>query len=254
MKSFVRKINALSEECLDLLYPKSIYCICCDKIIDESRPYSLCNECMTGFKWAINRCCEKCGKPLSPMNGLDICFNCRENLHSFRKGYCCCEYGSLEKKLLTKLKFDGASHIAPILAEIICDRMAQLALTESYDCLIPMPSHRSKKLSRGYNQAELISRKLSMLTGIPSSSDCVIRSKKTPALKSLNPGERKVVLRGAFELNPGKLSHIQSKRILIIDDIYTTGASCDELASLLYSASALSVDVFAFASGADMVK
>ena len=74
---------------LDSIYPPALYCICCGKIIDETRPYRLCNDCMDSVKWADGRTCEVCGKPLGENNPGTVCYYCNSHTHRFTRGFTC---------------------------------------------------------------------------------------------------------------------------------------------------------------------
>ena len=239
---------------LNLIYPPGLYCLCCGKIISADRTYLLCNECMDGFKWAIGRSCLKCGKPLSDSNTRNICFSCTEHAHRYRRAFTCCEYGSHEQTLLYKLKYGSATYIAPVIGEIMHDRLAGIERADDYDLILPAPSHRSRALRRGYNQAELIADELSKRSGIRSRADILVRTTHTKALRSMTPEERRAALRGVFAVNEGKSKLIEGRRILLVDDIYTTGATADAISEVLYEQGAKCVDIMSFASGADVVK
>ncbi|MCF0141216.1 MAG: ComF family protein [Mogibacterium sp.] len=248
-------------ELLDLLFPPGLYCMCCDKIIDKSRPYNLCNECLAEFKWATGRCCIKCGKSLSERNPRDLCFSCAENTHVYNRGYSCSEYGMLEKSVIYKLKYGSETYIADVLGDIIYDRLVSLVrigeieeLSRAFDVIIPVPSHRGRKLERGYNQAELIAERVSELSGISMRKDIVERTSHTKALRSLTPDARRAQLAGVFAVRSGREQLLEGRKILLVDDIYTTGATIDAVSTVLYAAGAACVDFVSFASGADVVK
>ncbi|MDE7045569.1 MAG: ComF family protein, partial [Acetatifactor sp.] len=98
------------------------------------------------------------------------------------------------------------------------------------DALIPVPVHPSRKRRRGYNQAELIARRLSELSGIPMEAALIRRVKKTRPLKGLSNSERQNNLKRAFKID---INDVKLNTIVIIDDIYTTGATIDSMAQVL---------------------
>lgn len=248
----------LIKSILDLIYPDSLYCICCSKLIDDSRPYKLCNDCMAGIKWSIGPCCKKCGKPLSPSNPMDTCFSCREHSHFFRKGYTVTEYGSFERSLVFALKYHARTDIALSLGEMIYDKLSRELqgdkLREEYDLIVPIPMYEAKKMARGYNQAELIARAVAKHSLIEYHGDILQRTRETVALRGLSPEQRRLEIKGAFAFRQNCEAYVRGARVLLVDDIYTTGASCDEVAKLLLEHGAASVDIASFAAGADVVK
>ncbi len=254
----IRRLMVAGSAALDLIYPPDLYCICCGKIIDETRTYRLCNECMDGMKWISDRTCAKCGKRLSDADPLDVCFNCREHPHNFDKGYTCTEYGTHERAVVFSLKYDGRPDIADTLGEIMADRMLaqydRAELQTMYDLVLPVPVHPRRRSTRGYNQAELIAGRFARVTGLHMDSDILVRNRETHIMRSLGPDQRRENIRGAFGIRPRRAEAVSGKSILIVDDIYTTGATVDEIASVLRKAGARKVDHLSFAAGADMKK
>lgn len=245
----------LLNKLLNLVYPDSLYCICCGKIIDDSRTYRLCNECFDEMKWVTGRICSRCGKPLSPNNSGSLCYNCRENHHYFNHGYTCCEYGQLARSVIFNLKYNNRTDIAGTIAEIMHDRLEVIRDEVNYDLIVPVPIHSDRLRYRGYNQAAIIAREFARLEGKPYAENALIRTETTTAMKGLTPAERRVNIHGAFAMNNnGDASLIPAKRILLLDDIITTGATADEISRILLLAGAEAVDVLTFAAGADVVK
>jgi ComF family protein len=243
---------------LDLIYPPALYCVCCGKIIDETRTYRLCNDCMDNIKWIDGRTCMKCGRQLGTSNPGTVCFNCREHPHSFDRGFTCTEYGTHERAMVFAMKYDGRPDISVVIGEMLADRMlaefGEDELHGMYDMILPVPVHPTKKSLRGYNQAALIAEEFSRRTGFTADDDVLIRTRETHIMRSLGPEQRRENIRGAFSIRPRRLPEIAGKSILLIDDIYTTGATIDELAVVLRDEGAACVDFLTFASGADMVK
>ena len=183
------------------------------------------------------------------------------------------------------LKYKGSTHIAATLAEILHDRLELLrSLGEmpEYDLILPVPMHRAKERARGFNQAALIAKELSRLEDRPWTPDAILRVRGTKAMRGLSPEERRRNIRGAFEISPlwagqadrlpvlkpaqmpGK-HDIRTKhekrpigeslaglRVLIVDDLYTTGATVDAMTEELRQAGVREVYVLSFAAAADV--
>ena len=247
----------IANELLDLVYPPGLYCNCCGKITDDSRTYGLCNECMGNIRWNTSRACIKCGKALTDTDPGETCFWCRQHPHSFDRGYACAEYGMHEKTLIYEMKYASRGDIALTIGEIVYDRMAaelgKDVLRDSYDMAVPIPIYRKRKNTRGFNQAALIAKEFSKRSGIPMDEDILYRAKATSPMKGLGPAERRANISGAFALRNHRADAVSGKSILLIDDIYTTGVTIDEAATVLKAAGASRVDFVAFASGADML-
>lgn len=250
-------IKKLGGELLDLAYPNSLYCICCKKIIDDSRVYRLCDTCIDEIRWANGRICSRCGKPLSEMNPGEVCYNCRENQHEFDRGFTVCEYNEHARSIVFALKYGGRTDIAATIALMMHDKMSMMKENSSdryeYDVVMPVPMYKDKKVKRGFNQAALIAREFAKYENIKCEECYIRRIRASSPMRGLTPLERQSNIRGAFALTKYAWE-LENKRILIIDDIYTTGATLDEMTRLLRKVKASVVDIFTFAAGADVVK
>ena len=123
-----------------------------------------------------------------------------------------------------------------------------------YDMVLPVPVHPKKKSRRGYNQAALIGEEFAKRLGLTCDDSLLMRARETHIMRSLGPDQRRENIRGAFSIRLAGMPRIAGKSVLLIDDIYTTGATIDEIAKVLKDAGASRVDFLSFASGADMVK
>ena len=271
-------INRIGNAVLDMVYPPCLYCISCGKIIDDTRTYRLCNECMAAMNWNTGRSCEKCGRPLAETDPGEICFRCSvreasEQPQSFDKGHACAGYGAVEQAVIFALKYGSRSDIGDTLGEIMFDYMTAKYGTDElagmYDIVLPVPTHKQKKDKRGYNHADLMGQGFAGRAGIHYEPEAIIRTRATLPMKGLGPAQRAANIRGAFAIRERKLPLIAGARILLIDDIFTTGATIDEISALLKdpdkdsadykpkhaarSAGASRVDFLAFAAAGDMI-
>ena len=242
----------------NLLYPDNLYCHCCGKIIDWSRTYGLCDNCMTQIKWVGERRCVKCGKVLSENNPLDICYNCKEHEHVFRQGFTCTEYGTINRSMIYSLKYDDKPAVSRDIGTIMADRMLSeftpSELGKRYTLIVPVPLSRERMLNRGYNQAAMIAEEFAKKTGLPYDGEVLERCKYTEAMRGLTPEQRRLNLKGSFEVINYMKNRVNDADCLVIDDIMTTGTTADEIARLLYQEGANSVDFLSFANGADVIK
>lgn len=255
-------LKRIGSGALDLIYPMSLYCISCGKIIDSSRTYRLCNECMEAASWTGARRCAKCGRPLAENDPGERCFACSsrdagEDGHSFDKGHACAGYGTVEQAVIFAFKYGSRSDIGSTLGEIMFDRMAseygEDVLAGMYDLVVPVPVSSSKKKKRGYNHAALMAESFAKRAGLICDSSMIIRTRDTAPMKGLSPVERRANISGAFEIRERRRPLVAGKNILIADDIFTTGSTVDEIALLLKDAGARRVDFLAYAGGADMI-
>lgn len=232
MKSFLSFL-------LSLLYPKR--CGFCNKIIAESKHY-LCNNCLSEIKF-IENSCKKCGKPL--LVGYDeICSNCRSIRHYFDRAYSAAQYKGALKKAIIKYKFYKKKEIVNAFIEIIMPKLEEIG---NIDLVMGVPLHSEKLKERGFNQSEVLARLIAQKKGWDFDNTSLVRVRKTKSQAGLPKRKRLKNLKGAFKVIDN--AKIKYKSILLIDDIYTTGATVSECAKILKKSGADKVYVLTIASG-----
>lgn len=224
---------------LRLLFP--LRCPVCDGIVRVQE--KICRECMGGLKLLTPPWCMKCGKKLSEPG--EYCSDCRKRKHEFVRGRGLYEYGSAATSIY-RFKYGGRREYADFYGGQIADFLGDFIRKVRPDVLIPIPLHRKRMAARGYNQAELLAGALGRHMGIPVCSDILVRVKNTLPLKYENPKERQNNLKKAFNI---ARNDVKLKRVILIDDIYTTGSTIDEAARTLKEAGAGEVYFIALACG-----
>lgn len=246
-KGIKGELEKIKNEVMEAVFPSNIYCICCGSLIDSTRPYSLCDKCVREIHWIGSRTCEKCGKALPETYRGDLCYDCMTYAHDFHKGYSCFTYGLHERELLFDFKYNNRRYLAGKFGDILYDRISCENIHP--DVIIPVPVSRSRMKKRGYNQSALLAKRLSERWGVPADDGILIRKKDTPPLRGLSPAEREEKLADAFAVADGKTSKIAGKRVLLIDDIYTTGITADSCSRVLAAAGASEISLLTLASG-----
>ena len=241
-----RIFESIKERIIEAIFPSNIYCICCGSLIDKSRPYALCDICVKKFHWITGRTCEKCGKALPDTYRGRFCYDCMRIEHDFDKGFSCLTYGLHEREVLLDHKYNGKGYLAAKFGDILYDRISCEKITP--DVIIPVPISAGRLKKRGYNQSALMAAQLSKHWGVPVNVDVLARKRETTLLRSLNPEERKLALEGAFKIK-GNGNKLLGKCVLLIDDIYTTGATVDTCAAVLKAAGVEKVYVLTLMSG-----
>lgn len=226
----------LAETIADLVFPQKLYCNCCGKYIDETRTYGLCDHCIKSMSFKMNN-----------LKGID-------NQIYFNSAAAAMGYGIYERQLIFGLKYNGRTHLAREIADILYDALAA-QLAEGKECpwiyddyIVPVPIHTRKLKERGFNQAEKIGRYLSKRLDIPMVSNALTRTRETEAQRGLSVMERERNLTDAFEISPKVSMLLKDKKILLLDDIYTTGATSKECAKTLLEAGAGRIDFLALSS------
>ena len=151
-------------------------------------------------------------------------------------------YGPVARTLALRLKYAGRAAFAETAA-----RLMLRSLPERVALLLPVPLHRRRLWSRGYNQAALIADALSRLSGVPSDPLLLTRARATPVLRGLNPSVRRRAVAGAFRVDPVRGASLVGRQVALVDDVHTSGATADAATRALLAAGASSVTIMCWA-------
>lgn len=216
---------------LKMLYPPR--CPLCDRLIKVSERL-VCPDCIGKIAFIKGPLCGKCGRPLKDTeNGC--CDECKLRKHVFDRALAPFRYEGEVKESLMNFKFRHRAEYYYFYAAAIAAYAGSAVQIWAPDIIIPVPAHKKREKERGYNQAYLTARELGKFFEIPVSRDLVLRVKNTKALKELGYKERLETLKGAFEINR---KYEVPQRVLIVDDILTSGSTLDSMSSLLKNAGA----------------
>ncbi|TDP57914.1 ComF family protein [Aminicella lysinilytica] len=138
----------------------------------------------------------------------------------------CAEYGIYERTLIFSLKYNGKKYIARDIAAMMKDRLALAGV--DYDVIVPVPMNHDKEQTRGFNQTSLIGKYLAKATGKDFSPGALRRTKNTAPMRGLSPTEREINVRGCFVADEKCREKLRGRRVLLLDDFYTTGATALE--------------------------
>lgn len=175
--------------------------------------------------------CGVCGKI-----GLPICKECEESLKPYeinlvqKDKFFIYKYQDIIRNLLLNYKFNDASYLANSFAYLIKNNKKIYSILKSYDIIIPVPLHKKRMNERGYNQTELIAKKL----GIPVETNCLIKAKNIKPQSTKTAKERQIDIKSVFAIQ--NVEKIKNKKLLLLDDIYTTGSTANECIKTLSKA------------------
>ncbi len=243
------KVRKYADMLLGKLFPRSIYCVACGSLIDSTRKYSLCDNCIEKFIWVKGKTCSKCGKVLNENYQGDKCKDCIEDSHYFDRGFTCSSYGLYERTLISKFKKDEKTYIGRVIGDILYDRIVIENL--NVDVIISIPIHTNKKNERGFNQAEIMAKFLARKMEIPFMPKSIYRKKETIPMKKLDVWERRENMKNAFIIRNKYKGYLKDKNLLVIDDIYTTGATFDECSKIFKEIGVGKVYILTFAAGSN---
>ncbi|MDO4490440.1 MAG: ComF family protein [Lachnospiraceae bacterium] len=234
---------AIQRSLTDLLYPRR--CPLCDGLLEKKEPF-VCRGCAGKLHFITGPFCLRCGKPLDNEEE-EYCYDCRRRKHSFLRCRAPFLYRGTVKESLMRFKYGGRAEYALFYGGVMAEYGKNCGLFQKIDMIIPVPVHRKRRIERGYNQAELLAEEMSRLLDIPMEPGILKRRKKTRALKQVSKEARSRSLAEAFSVSEGKGCRLGGKRILLVDDIYTTGSTADAVSKKLLQAGAESVTVITLA-------
>ena len=235
---------------LPILFPR--HCPFCNQLLPY--PEILCKSCRARLPLIGQPTCFRCGKPLGDEH-QELCYDCRIFPKSFDQGLALFLYNSMTRSSIVAFKYHNQRYLSDFYVEGIC-RVHLRQLKEWHlQAIIPIPIHKNKRKKRGYNQAGLIANQLALRLNLPCYTDLVLRNQDTLPQKQFSPQARLNNLKKAFGLNPrytDSLNHLtilELKRVLLVDDIYTTGATMESCTRLLKSAGVEKVYIYSLCIG-----
>jgi len=218
-------------------------CRLCDGLLMNASRLPICDRCLSSFEKMPAECCDTCGQPFSAADDgeteLSLCENCREQKFNFAMAR---SYGRYEGELaraILLLKFERLEPLGNWFAERLRKMVQAEAARMRADVIVPVPLHRQRQRERGFNQVELFAKPLAKKLGIPYRPVLLMRQRARPEKHLLSTEERWEAVRGAFAIR--KRGRVDNLRILLLDDVMTSGATLDACSRALREAGAKSV-------------
>ncbi|MFQ3623699.1 MAG: ComF family protein [Acetobacteraceae bacterium] len=239
-----RIAHGLGRGALDLLVPPT--CLVCEAPVSDQG--LICAGCFPRFRFLAPPVCDRCGLPLAAsVEAPDgsVCQGCRQLPPVFARARAPWLYGGGARDLILKLKHADREDLAPPIGRLMA--AAGRDLLEGADLLVPVPLHPWRLIRRRYNQAVLLARAVARASGVPMIPDLLRRMRRTPPLGELGAAERAAAVAGVFAVGRRHLGLLPGRRVVLVDDVLTSGATADACAAVLLEAGALSVDVLAAA-------
>lgn len=242
-------IEYIKEGLLNFVFP--LDCKICEKPIRESKGYSICEDCFKTIELIERPYCAKCGKPLIPtdffkQNREILCLDCKRKKYSFEFSRSTGIYDKVLKKCIHLFKYYGEKKLAKPLGKLMVDSLVKNdEFKRKIDLIIPVPLHKNDLKKRGFNQSVLLGKVTGDYLSIPVRENVLVKKKLTPFQVNLSKKERKINILGAFSVE--KPEEIKGKNILILDDVFTTGATVEECTKELMKARAKNIFVLTLA-------
>ena len=225
---------------LDLLFPP--VCAACDKEISSEEKIALCDACQKEFTQPVGKCCPRCGgSHLSPSKSGTRCASCRRYRYRFSQVAFLGKYEQGLRRAVLRIKQPNEEMLSLALGKLSVERLAPTVRTWEPDAVAPIPMHWWRRLHRGVNNPELLGEVWARRLQIPLARGLLIRRQNTPPQADLPPPERFQNMRNAFRV--AKNYRLEGAKILLVDDILTTGATCHAAAQALRERGAAEVGV-----------
>ncbi len=222
----------------ELFYPDGIKCIVCDAELPSETRYCVCDSCKLPFNVDY---CKICGR--GKKSHAAYCDDCKHGKWEFSVARSSFEFAGEVKNLIYRFKYGNERYLSDYLGEFMADTYFESEL--SVDAITYVPLHKKRLRLRGYNQSELLARRIGELISLPTFG-LLDKVSATKNLAKLNKKMRQDVISGSFGLNSGELARFlttmrginddfrfEDAKILLIDDIFTTGATSNECAKML---------------------
>jgi ComF family protein len=236
MEAIRRTVGALVRRIVDFALPPR--CAGCGTVIDE--PDSFCGGCWPAIRWLGDGGCAACGIPLEATEE-EACAKCLTQPPRIARTRAAMAYGDLARGLVLKLKYGRKVALARTMARYMEPHAALDGAAE----VVPVPLHRARLWSRGFNQSVLIARALAQRSGAAVRTDVIARRRRTRPLKGMSAGQRAREVSGAFAVRPD--ADVRGQRVLLVDDVLTSGSTADACAKALLKAGAARVELICFA-------
>lgn len=222
--------SKIKNNLINTFYPRHIKCICCKDEIREQNVYDLCEKCFKSLPFITTNFCTRCGLKFK-RDGKGICLNCKSNNFHFTLARSSIVFNDITAPIIHRLKYARYKFLAEPLSYLLYDTL----LTQNWNidliCYVPLFSKREKE--RGYNQSRELANHLSKLTSIPVCHD-IERIRDTPTQTQLTRDQRKENVKDCFKLVNSK--QFKDLNILLIDDVFTSGSTANEISKLLAKA------------------
>ena len=209
--------------------------------LPSSRDLDCCAECEDELPRPA-AACPRCALPL-PDGDVGDCGQCQRRPPAFSRSICAFSYAPPVSEVIANFKYHRGFAGGLVLGQLLAQRLQALPTAALPDALIPVPMHWRRRWRRGYNQAELITERLSRELALPVLRRTVVRHRATAAQQSLSARERRRNLRNAFTLK----APVTDLKLALVDDVVTTGSTTETISRLLLDAGAAEIQVWALA-------
>lgn len=211
---------------LKYIFPENYSCYICDRDIFDSK-YLICEQCLKNLPFNNGRVCLHCGDVL--VSDGDYCKRCKGKKFIYDRAISTFLYKNEICKLIADLKYNNKKYISKCFGKFMSESFLKNKLYA--DVIIPVPLCEKRFKLRGYNQSELLANEISKIIKVKVNTNCLKRVKETPTQTKLDFLSRQENIKDAFKVYKSK--YLKDKTVLLVDDVYTTGATITECSKIL---------------------
>jgi ComF family protein len=234
------------ESAIGLVYPRN--CLFCSTALAEQERGVICAACLSTVRQIEAPFCQQCASPFAgAVSDSFVCGYCQDLRFAFTRTVCGCRAEGIVRESIHRFKYNREMYLGPHLAEWLIEAARQWIDWQTVDAIVPVPLHPRKKRDREFNQAEYLSAALSRHFDRPVFDGQLRRVKDTVTQTALDAEQRDRNLRNAFTAR--RTDVFEGKRLALVDDVFTTGATLNSCAKVLRRAGARSVIALAVARG-----
>jgi len=246
--------NPATESLWRLAYPEQ--CALCGALLDLDTKH-FCAECRAALPWVGKHACPRCGSQVAPHAATGKgCAACRGRPFAFRRAVAPFRYEGAIRDLILEFKLGCNSSLAYVLGALLCSHLAEGGLTQAVDMVVPVPLHWWRRVQRGFNQARLLALEVGAHFGLPVGVHLLHRQRATISQTGFSRLGRQANVRGAFAVRTAWVGQsglrrfaarllgahdLLGQRVLVVDDVMTTGSTVHECARTLREAGAAEV-------------
>lgn len=239
-------IRAYFRALLDLFYPR--FCFHCNCSLNNLQELYICSNCKQQISYASDTHCSRCGAVLGPYMTSTVqegCVICKRKSFYFDSITFTAYYEGVMRTLIHKFKYARQRFLCSMLNDMIIMQGKLEKIASNIDIIVPIPLYWLKRIHRGFNQSELLSIGIQKYFSKPLSTNNLCRIKSTLSQTHLSKGQRRINVHNAFFVKYP--AFFKGKKILLVDDVFTTGVTASECSKKLKEAGAESVHVFVLA-------